>query len=154
MEALEDRFMLSSVSFSTGSETVNESAGTFSIPVTLSGTRTQTVSTFASGFDVSRRPGLRRRRQPLRRQLRAGSTVSEVTPAGVVSTFASGFDDPDGLAFDAAGNLYVANYGNNTVSEVTPAGVVSTFASGFNEPDGLAFDAPATSTSPTTAATR
>ena len=67
--------------------------------------------------------------------------MSEVTPAGVVSTFASGFDDPVGLAFDAAGNLYVANAGNGTVSKVTPAGVVSTFASGFNDPVGLAFDA-------------
>ena len=45
--------MLSSVSFSTGSEAVNESAGTFSIPVTLSGrpTGSPTVSTFASGFN-------------------------------------------------------------------------------------------------------
>ena len=67
--------------------------------------------------------------------------MSKVTPAGVVSTFASGFNDPVGLAFDAAGNLYVANVGNDTVSEVTPAGAVSTFASGFNDPNGLAFDA-------------
>jgi hypothetical protein len=70
--------------------------------------------------------------------------VSEVTPEGVVSTFASGFNDPNGLAFDAAGNLYVSNDGtgnNSTVSEVTPAGVVSTFASGFNGPYGLAVDA-------------
>ena len=36
--------------------------------------------------------------------------MSEVTPAGVVSTFATGFDTPVGLAFDA-GNLYVANGG-------------------------------------------
>src|SRR5271170_7511047 len=36
-EALEGRFLLATVSFSTGSETVNASAGTFSIPVTLSG---------------------------------------------------------------------------------------------------------------------
>ena len=88
------------MSFSTGSETVNETAGTFSIPVTLSGTAA-----------------------PHRRHLRLR------------------VQHPDGLAFDAAGNLYVANSGNDTVSEVTPAGVVSTFASGFNFPDGLAFDA-------------
>ena len=66
--------------------------------------------------------------------------MSKVTPAGAISTFASGFNLPFGLAFDSAGNLYVANAGNNTVSEVTPAGAVSTFASGFNLPVGLAFD--------------
>ena len=53
-----------------------------------------------------------------------------MTPAGVVSTFvSSGLSDPVGLAFDAAGNLYVANDGNNTISKVTPAGAVSTFVS-------------------------
>ena len=34
--------------------------------------------------------------------------MSEVTPAGVVSTLVGGFDEPAGLAF-AGGNLYVAN---------------------------------------------
>ena len=66
--------------------------------------------------------------------------MSKVTPAGAVSTFASGFNRPTGLAFDSAGNLYVANEYGGTVSRVTPAGVVSTFASGFDWPDGLAFD--------------
>ena len=79
--------------------------------------------------------------------------MSKVTPAGVVSTFASGFDDPYGLAFDAAGNLYVANYAN-TVSKVTPAGVVSPFASGFDGPRVWPSTPPATSTSPTRAPTR
>jgi hypothetical protein len=68
-------------------------------------------------------------------------TVSEVNPAGMVTTFATGFFGPDGLAFDSAGNLYVANILNNTVSKVTPAGLVSTFASGFKQPLGLAVDA-------------
>ena len=69
--------------------------------------------------------------------------MSEVTPAGVVSTspFASGFNHPIGLAFDAAGNLYVAKAGDGTVSKVTPAGEVSIFASGFDSPCDLAFDA-------------
>ena len=68
--------------------------------------------------------------------------MSEVTPAGMVSTFALRVQPSlTGLAFDAAGNLFVANYGANTVSKVTPAGMVSTFASGFNDPTGLAFDA-------------
>ena len=68
-------------------------------------------------------------------------TVSEVTPAGVVSTFATGLNGPYGLVFDTAGNLYVANTSGNSLSEVTPAGVVSTFASGFAAPVGLAIDA-------------
>jgi DNA-binding beta-propeller fold protein YncE len=51
------------------------------------------------------------------------------------------FSDPAGLAFDKAGNLYVANGGQGTVSQVTPAGVVITFASGFSDPFSLAFDA-------------
>ncbi len=64
------------------------------------------------------------------------------SPAPIVSTFVSGFYQPTGLAFDAAGNLYVANSGGlPRSSEVTPAGAVSIFASGFNGPEGLAFDA-------------
>ena len=51
---------------------------------------------------------------------------------------------PDGLAFDAAGNLYVADWASNTISEVTPGGVVSTFLGNrgrLSGPGGLAFDA-------------
>jgi DNA-binding beta-propeller fold protein YncE len=48
---------------------------------------------------------------------------------------------PEGLAFDRAGNLYVANGGNGTIEKFTPAGIRSVFASsGLNAPHGLAFD--------------
>ena len=47
--------------------------------------------------------------------------MSKVTPGGVVGTFASGFNTPAGVAFDAAGSLYVANAGAGTVSEVVGA---------------------------------
>src|SRR5579884_4072757 len=60
-----------------------------------------------------------------------GNTVSEVTPSGKVSTFASGFNQPLGLAFNASGDLFVVCQGTNTVSEVTPSGKVSTYASGL-----------------------
>jgi hypothetical protein len=60
--------------------------------------------------------------------------------AQTVSTFASGFIYPNGLAFDTAGNLYVVNNLDFTVSMVTPGGAVSTFASGIYHPAGLAFD--------------
>ena len=132
------------VQFSAAGETIDETAGTFSIPITLSGTvsgtGTPTVSTFASSglgspaglaFDAAGNLYVADVR---------GTTVSKVTPAGAVSTFASGINGPDGLAFDAAGNLYVGIVNGTAVDKVTPAGVVSAFASGLNAPDGLAFD--------------
>ena len=48
---------------------------------------------------------------------------------------------PTGLAFDAAGNLFVANYSNGTVEKFSPTGAdLGTFASGLDGPQGLAFD--------------
>ncbi len=66
-----------------------------------------------------------------------------VTPAPTISSFGSGYNAPLGLAFDAVGNLYVANTGNNTVSQIAPDGSVITnnFGSGYSSPWGLAFDA-------------
>jgi sugar lactone lactonase YvrE len=55
--------------------------------------------------------------------------------------FASGLNGPYGMAFDSAGNLYVAIVGDNTIDKITPGGMVSVFAStGLNEPVGLVFD--------------
>ncbi|HSH93570.1 MAG TPA: hypothetical protein VK968_05455, partial [Roseimicrobium sp.] len=68
------------------------------------------------------------------------NTLSKVTPAGWVSSFATGFNQPTGLAIDPAGYLYVTNFGNGQISKVTPIGTVSTLAS-FSQPYGVAFDA-------------
>ena len=72
---------------------------------------------------------------------RNGRTLRQVTLDGSVSTLAgrageagssdgpgtlARFAAPEGLAFDAAGNAYVADSGNGTVRRVTPGGVVST----------------------------
>ena len=96
--------------------------------------------------------------------------IRKITPLGDVTTFAgrtdfagsadgtgtaASFNDPSGLAIDAAGNLYVADALNNKIRKVTPAGVVTTFAgsgtagsangtgtaASFNGPVNLSIDA-------------
>lgn len=93
--------------------------------------------------------------------------IRKITPEGVVATLAGGkegfadgsgaaaaFHTPSGMAIDSAGNLYVADTGNNAIRKITPQGVVSTLAGGgvagyldgkadvamFNGPVGVAVD--------------
>ncbi len=73
------------------------------------------------------------------------SGVFRFSPDGTQRTlFATGVDfDPRGLAFDRAGNLYVANQLGNTVQQFNSEGVpLGTFAStGLKDPFALTFDA-------------
>lgn len=102
-----------------------------------------------------------------------GQRIRKITPGGVISTYAgtgiAGYNGdniaankaqlyfPTGLAFDSAGNLVVADGGNNRVRKISPSGIITTFAgtgvagySGdggpatsatFNQPFGLTYDA-------------
>jgi serine/threonine-protein kinase len=94
--------------------------------------------------------------------------IRKITPAGQVSTFAgsgqpgksdgtgtsASFNSPFGIAVDAAGNVYVADSGNNLIRKITPDGAVTTIAgsgsrgandgtgkaASFNTPAGIAVD--------------
>ena len=70
----------------------------------------------------------------------ASGNIYKFTPSGVQSTFATGLDQPAGLAFDSSGNLFEADQGSGTIYKFTPGGVRSTFAIGLSVPMALAFD--------------
>ena len=89
----------------------------------------------------------------------SSSTIRKITPAGKVSTFAglagnpgssdglgsqARFCSPHGVAADSAGNIFVADTGNNTIRKITAAGMVSTVAGRAGSP-GLADGAPGVS---------
>jgi sugar lactone lactonase YvrE len=89
------------------------------------------------------------------------NVVRQVTPAGIISTFAGngtqGFSgdggqatsaqlsEPVGIAFDSSGNLYIADLGNKRIRKVTPAGAISTIAgtkiTGYSGDGGQAANA-------------
>lgn len=86
--------------------------------------------------------------------------VRRVAPGGAITVLAGlgvpGFSgdgglataaqlrDPTGVAVDSAGNVYIADTGNNRIRLVTPGGVISTVAGGttdqLNAPAGVAVD--------------
>jgi hypothetical protein len=66
--------------------------------------------------------------------------IYSFTPTGTRSTLTTGLQGSDGLAFDSAGNLYVAVQEGNKVVKVTSGGVQSNFGSSLTSPMGLAFD--------------
>jgi len=91
----------------------------------------------------------------------AGDVVSRIGSSGSISVVAGGgsfstslgdggsatnayLNEPRGLAVDSAGNLYIADFGNNRVRRVTPGGTITTVAgssAALAGPCGVAVDA-------------
>jgi mucin-19 len=96
--------------------------------------------------------------------------IRKITPEGVVTTLAGGtsgslngtgtnarFWNPQGVAVDSSGNIYVADRSNNRIRKITSAGVVTTLAGNtvgyqdgtgtnalFNQPYGITVDSAGT----------
>ena len=98
--------------------------------------------------------------------------IRKISPAGVVTTLAGSgvtgyadgtgaaaqFSNPDAVAVDSSGAVYVAEYYNNRIRKISPAGVVTTLAGSavagyadgtgaaaqFSGPQGVAVDASGT----------
>jgi sugar lactone lactonase YvrE len=70
----------------------------------------------------------------------AEGTVLRFSPDGQKSTFASGLDQPSGIAFDREGNLFVTQLVTGNIIKFTPSGEMTEFASGLSGPAALAFD--------------
>src|SRR5271154_6839234 len=70
----------------------------------------------------------------------SNNDIVKIAPGGALTPFSEELNGPQGLAFNSAGNLFVAGF-YGTIYELTPGGVQSTFASGLTgNPSGLAFN--------------
>jgi sugar lactone lactonase YvrE len=74
----------------------------------------------------------------------SANTIEEFSPAGVdLGAFANtGLNNPQGMALDSGGNLYVVNAHNNAIEKFSPTGVdLGVFANtGLNNPVDLVID--------------
>jgi sugar lactone lactonase YvrE len=62
-------------------------------------------------------------------------------PPPPTTLVSSGLNQPGGVAVDAAGNIYIADTGDNAIKERNAStGTVSTLVSGLNGPQGVAVD--------------
>lgn len=65
--------------------------------------------------------------------------ITEITPGGTQSTFASGLD-PKAMAFNGTGNLFVGDYHGGEIYEFAPNGTRTTFSTGFSTPMAMTFN--------------
>ena len=88
--------------------------------------------------------------RPANTPVSTAARADSIAKADTLPTFYA----PTGIALDVAGNIYIADYGNDLIRKITPAGIVSTYAgsgmqgslngsatiASFNQPAGIALD--------------
>lgn len=67
------------------------------------------------------------------------SRLVKVSPESEISVISEQFDRPAGLAFDAKGNLFIAEYMTGKIWYITPEGAVKTFVTGLDYPESMTF---------------
>lgn len=69
------------------------------------------------------------------------NSIIKVSPAGVKEVFSRGIaNGPAGMAYDAAGNLFIANI-DGTLRQKSPQNELTVLATGLSGPQGVAVDA-------------
>lgn len=88
--------------------------------------------------------GLRYRPDGVLMAARPGTgVVVQISTTGVVSSFVSGLEGPNGVYPDAAGNVWITDFAGDTVIRVNPDVTVDEIASGapeVSQPNGVFFD--------------
>jgi len=69
------------------------------------------------------------------------NSVLKYSSTGVLLATIPGFNDPYGIAFDAANNAYVTNYHSGAILKINAGATTATaYLSGFTKPYGIVFD--------------
>ena len=65
--------------------------------------------------------------------------VTEIMPGGSEKSIVTGLDDPNDIAFDNSGNLFITDAESGALTEVTSGGTTSSFSVNYH-PFGIAFE--------------
>lgn len=68
---------------------------------------------------------------------RPNARIRKIDTSGIISTVTSAVGSPNSIAFDKAGNMYIAD---GYIKKLTPSGIMTTVATGLSNPYGISVD--------------